>query len=127
MEIPSSPLKIQALSFLDGVKHFAGPLNYESVYMKAKSDYVFGPLSSSAIQDLLNAVAAVPVGGIAVLCDAYGGQIADVATAGTAFPRRSGTQYCIQYFSSWQDAAQSASHLANVANVYALTCPARPT
>jgi hypothetical protein len=38
LETPSSPLKIQDLSFLDGVKHFAGPLTYESVFMKAKSD-----------------------------------------------------------------------------------------
>jgi FAD/FMN-containing dehydrogenase len=123
LETPSLPLKIQALGFLDGVKHFAGPLNYESVYMKAKSDYVFGPLSSAAIADLLSAVAAVPVGGIAVLCDAYGGQIGNVPAADTAFPRRSGTQYCIQYFSSWQNATNSASHIANVANVYAAMRP----
>ena len=119
LETPSSPLKIQGLSFLDGVKHFAGPLTYESVYMKAKSDYVFSPLASSAIGNMLSSVAAVPVGGIAVLCDAYGGQIGNVPVADTAFPRRGGTQYCIQYFSSWQNAAQSGSHLTNVANVYA--------
>ena len=119
LETPSSPLKIQGLSFLDGVKHFAGPLTYESVYMKAKSDYVFSPLASSAIGNMLSAVAAVPVGGIAVLCDAYGGQIGNVPVADTAFPGRGGTQYCIQYFSSWQNAAQSGSHLTNVANVYA--------
>ena len=105
------------------MKHFAGPLTYESVYMKAKSDYVFSPLASSAIGNMLSAVAAVPVGGIAVLCDAYGGQIGNVPVADTAFPRRAGTQYCIQYFSSWQNAAQSGSHLTNVANVYAAMRP----
>src|SRR3984957_4641745 len=126
LETPSSPLKIQSLSFLDGVNHFAGPLTYESVYMKAKSDYVFSPLASSAIADLLSAIAAVPVGGIAVLCDAYGGQIGNVLVADTAFPRRDGTQYCIQYFSSWQNASQSGSHLANVANVYAAMRPYLP-
>jgi FAD binding domain/Berberine and berberine like len=126
LETPSSPLRIQDLSFLDGVKHFAGPLTYESVYMKAKSDYVFSPLASSAIADMLSAVAAVPVGGIAVLCDAYGGQIGNVPAADTAFPRRGGTQYCIQYFSSWQNATQSDSHLANVANVYAAMRPHLP-
>jgi hypothetical protein len=126
LETPSSPLRIQGLSFLDGVKHFAGPLTYESVYMKAKSDYVFSPLASSAIGNMLSAVAAVPVGGIAVLCDAYGGQIGNVPVADTAFPRRGGTQYCIQYFSSWQNAAQSGSHLINVANVYAAMRPYLP-
>jgi hypothetical protein len=126
LETPSSSLKIQSLSFLDGVNHFAGPLTYESVYMKAKSDYVFSPLASSAIADLLSAVAAVPVGGIAVLCDAYGGQIGNVSVADTAFPRRDGTQYCIQYFSSWQNASQSGAHLTNVANVYAAMHPYLP-
>ena len=79
--------------------------------------------ASGAVGSRAIAVAAVPVGGIAVLCDAYGGQIGNVPAADTAFPRRGGTQYCIQYFSSWQNAANSASHIANVANVYAAMRP----
>ena len=117
---PNAPNSITSIMKL------AGPLTYELVYMKAKSDYVFSPLASSAIADLLSAVAAVPVGGIAVLCDAYGGQIGNVSVADTAFPRRDGTQYCIQYFSSWQDASQSGSHLTNIANVYAAMRPYLP-
>jgi hypothetical protein len=123
LEPPSSPLTIRSLSFLDAVKHFAGPLDYESVYMKAKSDYVFTPLTPAAIQAMLAAVAAVPVGGIALLCDAYGGRISDVATSDTAFARRHGTQYCIQYFSSWTSAADTPSRVMNVANVYAAMRP----
>jgi FAD/FMN-containing dehydrogenase len=126
LETPSSALKIQSLGFLDAIKHFAGPLDYESVYMKAKSDYVLSPLSATAIQALLAAVAAVPVGGIAVLCDAYGGKISNVAATDTAFPRRSGTQYCIQYYSSWTHAADTPAHLAQVANVYAAMRPYMP-
>jgi hypothetical protein len=127
VETPSSPLKIQTFSFLEAVKHFAGPLNYESVYMKAKSDYVLNPLPPPATAAMLGAVAAIPVGGIALLCDAYGGAISDVAAADTAFPRRGGTQYCIQYFSSWQHAADTASHLGNVSNVYAAMRPYLPS
>jgi hypothetical protein len=123
---PSKPLSIQGLSFLDAVNHFSGGLNYESVYMKAKSDYVLSPLSHSAIAALLAAVAQAPVGGLAVLCDAYGGAIADLAATDTAFPRRAGTQYCIQYFASWLDPADTPSHLANVANVYAAMRPYLP-
>jgi hypothetical protein len=126
LETPSSALKIQSLGFLDAIKHFAGPLDYESVYMKAKSDYVLAPLGTAAIQALLAAAAAVPVGGIAVLCDAYGGKISDVAAGDTAFPRRGGTQYCIQYYSSWTRAADTAAHLAQVANVYAAMRPFMP-
>jgi hypothetical protein len=91
LDAPSRPLTIQSLGFLDAVKHFAGPLDYESVFMKAKSDYVLSPLGPAAIQAMMSAVAAVPVGGIALLCDAYGGKIADVAADATAFPRRAGT------------------------------------
>jgi hypothetical protein len=126
VETPSSPLKIQTLSFLDAVNHFAGGLNYESIYMKGKSDYVLNPLSSSAVAAMLSAVAAIPVGGIALLCDAYGGAISDVAAADTAFPRRGGTKYCIQYFSSWLHPADTPSHVANVANVYAAMRPYLP-
>ncbi len=125
-EAPSKPLNIQTLSFLDAINHFAGGLNYESVYMKAKSDYVFSPLSPSAIAAMLAAVSEVPVGGIAVLCDAYGGAISGVAATDTAFPRRAGTQYCIQYFSSWSDPTDTPAHLANVTNVYAAMRPYLP-
>jgi FAD/FMN-containing dehydrogenase len=123
---PSKPLSTQKLSFLGAVNHFSGGLDYESVYMKAKSDYVLSPLSHSAIAVLLDAVSQAPVGGLAVLCDAYGGAIADPGAADTAFPRRAGTQYCIQYFSSWLDPADTPSHLATVANVYAAMRPYLP-
>ena len=119
LDTPSSPLTIKSLGFLDAVKHFAGPLDYESVFMKAKSDYVLDPLGASAIQAMLAAVAGVPAGGVVLLCDSYGGKIADVAADATAFPRRKGTQYCIQYYSSWTRAADTPTHVAQVAKVYA--------
>jgi FAD/FMN-containing dehydrogenase len=126
LEAPSSPLTIRSLGFLDAVKHFAGPLDYESVFMKAKSDYVLDPLGAAAIQAMLAAVAAVPAGGVVLLCDAYGGKISDVAADATAFPRRDGTQYCIQYYSSWTRASDTPTHLAQVAKVYAAMRPHPP-
>ena len=126
LQAPSSALSVRSLGFLDAIKHFAGPLTYESVYMKAKSDYVLAPLPSSAIHDMLAAIAAVPTGAVVLLCDSYGGRIADVATDATAFPRRAGTQYCIQYFSSWTRAADTPVHLARVAQVYAAMRPHMP-
>jgi FAD/FMN-containing dehydrogenase len=65
-------------------------------------------------------------GSIALLCDGYGGKIADVAAADTAFPRRAGTQFCIQYYSSWTRAADTPAHLASVAKVYAAMRPYMP-
>jgi FAD/FMN-containing dehydrogenase len=126
LDAPSRPLTVQAFAFLDAVKHFAGPLDFESVLMKAKSDYVLSPLGADAIHALLAAVAALPAGGIALLCDAYGGRIADLAADATAFPRRAGTQYCIQYYTEWNRAADSPAHLANVAKVYAAMRPYMP-
>ena len=122
----SSPLSVQSLGFLDAVKHFAGPLAYEQVYMKAKSDYALSPLGSAGIDAMMAAVAPVVAGGIVLLCDSYGGKISDVAADATAFPRRAGTQYCIQYYSSWIRAADTPAHLAQVAKVYAAMRPYLP-
>jgi FAD/FMN-containing dehydrogenase len=124
MATPSRPLSIRSLSFLDAVKNFAGPLEYESVYMKAKSDYVLAPPGNDAIQAMMAATAAAS--GIVLLCDAYGGKIADIAADATAFPRRAGTQYCIQYYASWQRAADTPARVAQVANVHAAMRPYMP-
>jgi hypothetical protein len=123
---PSSPLMVKSLGFLDAVKHFARPLDYESVFMKAKSDYVLDPLDAGAIQAMLAAVAALPAGGVVLLCDSYDGKISDVAADATAFPRRDGTQYCIQYYSSWTRAADTPTHVAQVTKVYAAMRPFMP-
>jgi FAD/FMN-containing dehydrogenase len=106
------------------VQHFAGPLDYESVYMKAKSDYVLTPLSTDAIAAMM--AAASQASSVALLCDGYGGKIADVAATDTAFPRRAGTQFCIQYYSSWTKASDTASHVASVTKVYAAMRPFMP-
>jgi FAD/FMN-containing dehydrogenase len=124
LDRPSTALSIKSLGFLDAVTHFAGTLEYESIYMKAKSDYVLGPLGADAIQHMIAAVAANS--GVALLCDAYGGKIADVAADATAFPRRRGTQFCIQYYSSWMNASDTPSHVAKVAKVYVAMRPFMP-
>jgi FAD/FMN-containing dehydrogenase len=126
LDTPSKPLAIQSLGFLDAVKNFAGPLTYQSVFFKAKSDYVLSPLGPAAIQAMMAAVAALPAGGIALLCDAYGGKIADVAADATAFPHRAGTQFCIQYYTEWERAADTPAHLASIAKVYAAMRPYMP-
>ena len=123
LQTPSSALSVQSLSFLDAVRHFAGTLNYESVYMKAKSDYVLAPLDDTGTHDMMAAIAPLPAGAIALLCDAYGGRISEVAADATAFPRRAGTQFCIQYYSSWLRASDTPVHLAQVAGVYAAMRP----
>ena len=124
MDTPSRPLSIQSLGFLDAVKHFAGDLAYASVYMKAKSDYVLSPLGTNAIQAMMAAVAAAS--GVVMLCDAYGGKIADMAADATAFPRRAGTQYCIQYYAEWLKASDTTARIAQVNKLYAAMRPYMP-
>jgi hypothetical protein len=126
LRAPSSQLTVSSLGFLDAVKHFAGPLDFEQILMKAKSDYVLTPLTSDGIATMMVNLAPLAAGAIVLLCDSYGGKIADVAADATAFPRRAGTQYCIQYFSSWNRAADTSTHLAQVAKVYAAMRPHMP-
>ena len=126
LDTPSSALKIQSLGFLDAVKHFSGGLAYDSEFFKAKSDYVLTPLGPAAIAAMMAAVAPLPAAGIALLCDAYGGKIGDVAADATAFPRRAGTQFCIQYYTSWQRAADTAARIATITKVYAAMRPYMP-
>jgi hypothetical protein len=126
MDAPSRALTVQSLSFIKAVDHFTGGTAYESVYFKAKSDYVTTPLDAGGIHDMMVAAAAIPVGGVVLICDGYGGKIADVAGDATAFVHRAGTQYCIQYYSEWQRASDTPAHLANVAKVYAAMRPHVP-
>ena len=127
---PSTALSVQKLAFLDAVRHFAGSFTYESLLMKAKSDYVLTPLGAEGVATMMAELAPIAPGGLVLLCDSYGGKVAEVAPDATAFPHRAGAQYCIQYFSSWSRAADTAAHLAQIARVYAATlrsCPAPAT
>ncbi len=61
----------------------------------AKSDYVGSPLSSAGRSAMI--AAAEHSGAGALLCDAYGGAIKDVAPTATAFVHRE-PLFCIQYY-----------------------------
>lgn len=124
LDTPSTALSIRSLSFLDAVKWFGGPTDYASVYMKAKSDYVLTPLGTNAIQAMMAAIAAAS--GVVMLCDAYGGKIADMAADATAFPRRAGTQYCIQYYAEWTSADATQGRIEQINRLYAAMRPYMP-
>jgi hypothetical protein len=57
------------------------------------------------------------------ICDSYGGAVADIAPDASAFARRAGTLYCIQYYSSWAAAADTPTHLARMKDLYASMRP----
>jgi len=84
--------------------------NYPSYEMKGKSDYAASPLTDVGLSTLMNEVA--NGAGMYVICDSYGGAIADTAPDATAFAHRTGTLYCLQYGSTWTDPRETPTGLA---------------
>jgi FAD/FMN-containing dehydrogenase len=123
VEPPSSALAVTRRSFIDAVETFAGSFDYETIYMKAKSDFVQQPLSTAGIGTLFDQILKLQWGHVVALCDAYGGAIADVAPAATAFPYRGEAAYAIQYYSRWTSAADTPARLASIAKLYAAMRP----
>jgi len=122
-EQPDAVPRIATRTFLQAVDYFSGGWNYESTYSKCKSDYVLTPLSDDAISTLVAGLRKLPANAIVPICDAYGGAVADVAPDATAFPRRAGTLYCIQYYSSWSSAADTATRVKYMQDLYAAMRP----
>jgi hypothetical protein len=82
-------------TYLDSITYFAGGQkgwDYPSYAMKGKSDYATSPLTDAGLTALMNAVSTSV--GIYVICDSYGGTIANTAADATAFAHRNGTLYC---------------------------------
>jgi hypothetical protein len=123
VEDPSADPSIVTRSFFDAVDHFSGGWNYETIYHKGKSDYVGGGLSDDGINALLTQMLQAAPSQVIAICDAYGGAIADVAAADTAFPHRDASTYCIQYYSQWGGAGDTAHRLQLSRAVYAAMRP----
>jgi FAD/FMN-containing dehydrogenase len=122
---PDSAPVIVSRTFIKAVESFAGGFDYETIYMDAKSDFVFDPLSNAAISTLFSSIMSFPAGNVAALCDAYGGAIAQVAANATAFPHRAPGAYSIQYYSRWTSSADSAIRLSRISQVYNAMAPYR--
>ena len=115
--------QIRSMSFFAAVNYFAGGKSgwaYSSAPMKGKSDYVVSPLSDDGATTLMNQVAAKP--GIYIICDAYGGVIANVAGDATAFAHRAAL-YSVQYGSTWSDPKDTPQRLADMRDLYAAMRP----
>jgi FAD/FMN-containing dehydrogenase len=123
VEEPDAVPVIKSKSFLAAVDYFSGGWGHQSTFSKCKSDYVMSPLSDDGIATLIEGLRRLPANAIVPICDAYGGATADTATDATAFARRTGTLYCIQYYSSWATAADTPMHLARMKDLYASMRP----
>jgi len=133
-----TPSRVQIVSrtFLEAALHFAG-CDREGVEQcrkvtretwKAKSDYVKRPLPRAAVDVMVRAlearVADPKLGRGTILLDAYGGAIARVPKAATAFVHRDAL-CSVQYLAYWPagDAARAAANLAWMRGFYASLRP----
>jgi FAD/FMN-containing dehydrogenase len=115
---PTTALEITQRSFIKAVEAFAGGFDYETTFMKAKSDFVLSPLSTAGIAKLFGEILKIPAGHVAALCDPYAGAISDLGAADTAFPYRGAGAYAIQYYSRWGAAADTPARLQRIKKVY---------
>ncbi len=112
---PSSPLRTETLSFFDAVNYFSGGWSYDTAFMKGKSDYLTSPMSDDGIATLMGPMLSPS---IAVICDAYGGAVADVGPSDTAFAHRAGTLFGIQYVTTWEASSTTPARLAEMSALY---------
>ena len=120
VENPSTAVTVTPMSFFGAVNHFSGGWNYQSAFMKGKSDYVTAPMSDHGIETLMGPLLTES---ITIVCDSYGGAIASVAASDTAFAHRAGTLFAMQYVTTWEHAAQTAARLAEMRLLYAAMRP----
>jgi FAD/FMN-containing dehydrogenase len=118
----SSSVKPVQRSFFGAVSYFAGTdgWKYSSAPMKGKSDYVTAPLSDEGLSTLMGEISRRP--DIYVICDSYGGAIAAVPSAATAFSHRSDL-FCVQYGSAWTNPNDTPSRLRDMKELYAAMRP----
>ncbi len=120
----SSAPQIRSMPFSASINYFAGGASgwaYQSAPMKGKSDFVTSPMGDTGVTALMNEIDAKKT--VYVICDAYGGAIADVAADATGFAHRKGTLFSIQYGSQWSNAADTPQRLADMRDLYTAMRP----
>ncbi|HJW41333.1 MAG TPA: FAD-binding oxidoreductase [Rhizomicrobium sp.] len=123
MAQPSAGPTVTTTSYMGSVNHFSGGWDYESGYSKGKSDYITTPLNDPGIEALLGGLTALPANAIIAICDAYGGAVSRPANDATAFAYRSGTQFCIQYYTNWSSPTVAPRRLADMRGLYSAMRP----
>ncbi len=114
---PSSPFQIRTMRFIDAVHHFGPSDEYPSFYIKGRSDYLKARMSEEGIRTLMTEIRKLSPGAIAAICDAYGGNVGEIAPDATAFAHRDAL-YSIQYYSQWTQAKDTPRRMAMSNQVY---------
>ena len=121
LKILSSAPRIEQKAYIDAIDYFSGGWTYTSAPIKGKSDYANAPLTDAGLAALMNEVSRKT--DIYIICDAYGGAIANTAADATAFAHRKGTQFCVQYGSNWTNPNDTPQRLADMRDFYAAMRP----
>jgi hypothetical protein len=108
---------LKSMSFIGSVMRFGGSSAYESIYMKAKSDYLFQPMGDDGLRTLMQALLHSK-SIVTAIFDAYGGAIGRKKNDEMAFAHREGTQYCVQYYSQWAEACDTEAHMESMRQIY---------
>jgi len=113
-----------ARTFLGAAIHFYGD-DKPQIFFKAKSDYADQLLADDAIADIVRQLNGQhwPHGSVSIIFEAYGGAIARVAPAATAFPHRTNTLFCVQYYTEWQKDADTPRMLKQMRDLYDIVHP----
>jgi FAD/FMN-containing dehydrogenase len=121
-ELPKSPsVLIRRMTFGDAIDFFSGGSGYPTQFMKGKSDYATAPISDQGLDVFMTGLAqGLPK---YVVCDAYGGSLAEIAPEVTAFAHRSGTLFCLQYGSVWDNSSHTKERLDDMSEFYASLRP----
>jgi hypothetical protein len=116
-ELPKSQsVLIRRMTFSDAVDFFSGGSAYPTQFMKGKSDYATAPISDEGLDVFMTGLAqGLPK---YVVCDAYGGSLAEIAPDATAFVHRRGTAFCLQYGSVWSNPADTQKRLDDMRQFY---------
>jgi FAD/FMN-containing dehydrogenase len=120
--IPHFSFAILGRSFLGSAEHFYGN-DAPQVFFKAKSDYADQLLSTDAIADVVRQLNEQEwprgsTGAISLIFEAYGGAIARVTPEAAAFPHRTNTLFCVQYYTEWENARDTAQRLQQIGDLY---------
>ena len=118
LAIGNPTLTTRQFTYIEAARYFAGGGDPNRVYFKGKSDYSNGALTTAGVAAFISALrnSPVPVAGV---FEAYGGAINRVGEAGTAFPHRRTTRFCLQYYAEWASSSATNSRVAAVRALYA--------
>jgi hypothetical protein len=123
LSINASKVTLKTMNFIDSVSHFSGgDAEAKPTYMKAKSDYVFSPLSTMGVQTLIESLNQQKPDVVAIF-DSYGGAVSRPGNGETAFAHRQGAKFAIQYYSQWAQASQTPKKIQDMRSVYAAMRP----